>query len=217
MAIRKRNLSAAMMVLVLAATCRGTGCAFFGYKQLVLSPAQAAELGSGKYVRGEANAPVTLVEFADYQCPHCASQQPIVERLLKEYQGRLKLVFRDRTIGHVDSMPLAEATRCAGEQDGYWRMHDYLFRNQGNLDNTHIGKYAAQLGLDREALEGCIKSGRYRNAISSDDALADRSGVRGTPTYFVNVKMLEGTQSYADLAKAVDDALGAGQTSTTSY
>jgi protein-disulfide isomerase len=180
-----------------------------------LSADQMVMLGAGKYYSGDGSAPVTMIEFADYECPFCAQDAPIVDQLLEQYKGRLKVVFRDFPVGHPHSLVLAEAARCAGEQDAFWKMHDYLFRNIEKLDTTNMGKYASLLGMDGPALESCINSRRYENLIGADAALAQQSGARGTPTFFINGKMLDGLQTYNDLAQAVDNALAAGQQAQT--
>jgi protein-disulfide isomerase len=166
-----------------------------------------AQLAAGRYYRGARQAPVTLVEFADYECPFCGQDEAVIERLMNEYGGKLKLVYRDYPVGHPHSMLLAEAARCAGEQDGFWKMHDYEFRNMNQLDTEHLGKYGTQLGLDGPAIEECINSRRYESAIAADAVLAESSGARGTPTFYVNGRMLDGMQTYDQLKAAIDQAL----------
>ena len=177
-----------------------------------MAPAISAELSSGKHVRGAAAAPVTIVAFADYQCSHCAEQEPILSRLLRDYDARVRLVFHDY-LGHPYSLELAQAARCAGEQGGFWAMHDFLFKHFDTVDTARLGEYASALGLDGEGLNACVKSGRYRKSIEADAALAQKAGVLGTPTFFVNGRQLVGTQTYAQLAAAVDEALASLQAS----
>jgi len=156
--------------------------------QTVAPPTLSAELSAGKYVRGDAAAPVTIVEFADYQCPYCAQEEPILQRLLRDYESRIRLVFHDYPVGHPHSMELAQAARCAGEQGGFWAMHDFLFKRAETVDIGRLAQYASSLGLDGEALDACVKSGRYRKSVEADAAAAQKAGVRGTPTFFVNGK-----------------------------
>lgn len=165
------------------------------------------ELPVGKYTRGDAAAPVTIIEFADYECPFCAQEEPILERLLRDYGSRVRHSYHDYPV-HPNATKLAEAARCAGEQGGFWAMHDYLFKHAATLDVGMLGQYGSSLGLDGEALDACVSSGRYREAIEDDAALAKAAGVRGTPTFFVNGKRLDGGQTYNDLSKAVEAALG---------
>jgi protein-disulfide isomerase len=175
--------------------------------QIVAPPALSAELSAGKYVRGDDSAPVTIVEFADYQCPYCAQEEPILQRLLRDYESRIRLVFHDYPVGHPHSMELAQAARCAGEQGGFWAMHDFLFKRAETVDIGRLAQYASGLGLDGEALDACVKSGRYRKSVEADAAAAQKAGVRGTPTFFVNGKRLDGWQTYNQLAGTVDAAL----------
>lgn len=179
-----------------------------------VEPALSAELSSGKYVRGAATAPVTIVEFADYQCSHCAEQEPVVQRLMRDYDARVRFVFHDYPLGHPNSFDLAQVARCAGEQGGFWAMHDFLFKHFDTVDTARFGEYASALGLDGEGLTACVKSGRYGKSIEADAALAQKAGVLGTPTFFVNGRRLVGTQTYAELAAAVDEALAALKVST---
>lgn len=178
-----------------------------------VAPALSTELSSGKYVRGAEAAPVTIVEFADYQCSHCAEQEPAVQRLLRDYDARVRFVFHDY-LGHQNSLDLAEIARCAGEQGGFWTMHDFLFKHFDTADTARLAEYASALGLDSEGLTACVKSGRYGKSIEADAALAEKAGVLGTPTFFVNGRRLAGTQSYAELAAAVDEALASLKVST---
>ncbi len=176
--------------------------------EIVAPPSLIAELSAGKYARGDASAPVTIVEFADYQCPYCAEEEPILHRLMKDYQSRVRIVFHDYPIGHYPhSVELAEAARCAGEQAGFWAMHDFLFKRAGNVDISHLAQYGADLGLDGQALDACVKSGRYQKLVDADAAAARMAGARGTPAFFVNGHRLDGWQTYNQLAGAVDAAL----------
>ncbi len=178
-----------------------------------VAPALSAELSSGKYARGAEAAPVTIVEFADYQCPHCSEQEPVVQRLLGDYDTRVRFVFHDY-LGHQNSLDMAEIARCAGEQGGFWAMHDFLFKHFETVDTAHLGEYASALGLDGEGLAACVKSGRYGKSIEADAALAEKAGVPGTPTFFINGRRLAGIQTYAELAAAVDEALASLKVST---
>lgn len=174
-----------------------------------LTPAQFRVLASSSHSRGDPSAPVTIVEFGDYDCSFCASEQPVLEKILADYQGRVRLVFLVYPLGHPHSVLFAEAARCAGEQGGFWKLHDYIFSHYGQLEDSRLGLYAASLGLDGEALTSCVASGRYRKSIESDHALARGLGVTGTPTFFVNGKVLDGIQDYAQFASVIDDALEA--------
>lgn len=172
-----------------------------------MSAIPAATLAEGAhYVQGDPNAPVTVVEFADYECPYCAENQGALRELLVRYHGQLRLIYRDYQT-HSGSLPFAEAARCAGEQEAFWKMNEYIFDHQSTLDPNRIGDYAAILGLDSSALTSCVASRRYEAAINSDGDLAAKAGAEGTPTFFVNGRLLDGEQSYDQLSAAVDSAL----------
>jgi protein-disulfide isomerase len=172
-----------------------------------MSAIPASTLADGAhYVRGDPNAPVTIVEFADYECPYCADNQPALRDLLARYDGQLRLIYRDYET-HSGSLPFAEAARCAGEQDAFWKMNEYIFDHQPALDPNRIGDYAAVLGLDSAAITSCVASRRYEAAINSDGDLAAKAGAEGTPTFFVNGRLLDGAQSYDQLSAAVASAL----------
>jgi protein-disulfide isomerase len=161
---------------------------------------------NARYVRGNPDAPVTIVEFADYECPYCADNQPALRDVLAKYNGTVRLIYRDYPT-HSGSLPFAEAARCAGEQDAFWKMNTYIFDHQSTLDPNHIGDYAAALGLDSAAITSCVASRHYEAAINSDGDLAVKAGADGTPTFFVNGRLLDGMQSYDQLVAAIDSAL----------
>jgi len=172
-----------------------------------MSAIPASTLADGAhYVRGAPNAPVTIVEFADYECPYCAENQAALRELLVRYDGQLRLIYRDYET-HSGSLPFAEAARCAGEQEAFWQMNEYIFDHQSTLDPNRIGDYATILGLDSAAVSSCVASRRYEAAINSDGDLAAKAGAEGTPTFFVNGQLLDGAQSYDQLSAAVDSAL----------
>ncbi len=183
--------------------------------RITVAPALSAELSLGKYLRGSADAPVTIVEFADYRCSHCAEQEPILQRMLHDYDTRVRIVFRDY-LGRPDSLDFAQTARCAGEQGGFWAMHDFLFKHFDTVDIARLAEYASALGLDGEGLTACVKSGRYRKPIEADAALAQKAGVQGTPTFFIDGRRLAGTQTYAELAAAVDETLASLKASSQS-
>ncbi len=178
---------------------------------VVLAQAQFHQLAVSRYAIGSSDAPVTIVEFADYECPYCAMDQPVLAKVMSDYPGRVRLVFRDYPIGHPHSILYAQAARCAAEQGGFWKMHDYILNHPDQLDPDKLATYASNLGLDGEALQSCIASGRYRKSIAADAALAERAGATGTPVFFVNGRMLDGMQGYADLKGAIDQALAASE------
>jgi len=176
-----------------------------------LSAIPASTLAAhARYVRGNPEAPVTIVEFADYECPYCADNQPALRDVLANYDGKVRLIYRDYPT-HSGSMPFAEAARCAGEQDAFWKMNTYIFDHQSTLNPNHIGDYAAALGLDSAAIISCVASRHYEAAINADGDLAVKAGADGTPTFFVNGRLLDGMQTYDQLVGAVDSALASSR------
>jgi protein-disulfide isomerase len=158
-------------------------------------------------VRGPANAPVEIIEFSDYQCPYCERAYPTVQQILRTYGDKVKFIYRDFPLSslHPYAQKAAEAAECAGEQGKYWEMHDKLFENQGALDVPSLKQYAADLGLDTAAFNSCLDNGDMASEVQNDFNDGQAAGVSGTPTFFINGKMLVGAQPF-DAFKAVIDA-----------
>jgi protein-disulfide isomerase len=157
--------------------------------------------------RGSVNAPVTLVEFTDYQCPSCAGMEPVLERIVTEYGERVRLVVRDFPLTqHANAFKAAEAAEAARAQGKYWEYTKLLFANQQALDVPKLKEYATQLGLDRQKFDAMLDSGQLSAKIQSDLNDGARLGVDATPTIFVNGRpLLE--RSYDGLKAMVDAAL----------
>ncbi len=165
---------------------------------------------------GEPDAPITIVEFTDYQCPYCGRHfQQTYPQLLANYvdTGLVRYVFKDfpLTSIHPQAFEAAEAARCAGEQDAYLEMHDVLFSRQnewGVADAaTLFTGYAEELGLDAEAFATCLSDGRYEGAVQADLEDGIQLGVTGTPGFFINGRFLSGAQPYAVFQQALDNML----------
>ncbi|GLK99278.1 DsbA family protein [Dactylosporangium matsuzakiense] len=157
---------------------------------------------------GPADAPVTLVEYGDYQCPYCAGAHPIVGELLRRRQGTIRFVFRHFPLTNVHPFAemAAEAAEAAGAQSRFWPMHDWLFEHQPQLDATTILTGAEALGLDDEAIAGAIRGHQYLAKIRSDFVGGVHSGVNGTPTFFINGARHDGGYALEELEFAVDQA-----------
>lgn len=168
-------------------------------------------------VRGQPNAPVTIDEWADFQCPACGLFVRNTEsQLLTTYiaQGKVKLVFHDFAFLGQESNWAAEAAQCAGEQSKFWEFHDKLYasqrgENQGAFSKDNLKKFASDLGLGPQ-FGSCLDSGRYAQAIRDEQKTGQGLGVKSTPTLFVNGKKLEGAYSFDEL-KAIIDPLLAGR------
>jgi protein-disulfide isomerase len=158
--------------------------------------------------KGNPNAKVTLVEFTDYQCPSCAKEQPVIERLITEYGDRVRFVFRDfpLTSIHKDAEKAAEAAEAAREQGKYFDFTAILFRNQSALSTDQLKQYAGVLGLDRTKFDAALDSGKYADKIQRDMADGQRLGITGTPSLFVNGSPVADI-TYEGLKATLDAAL----------
>jgi len=169
-------------------------------------------------VKGDPDAPVTIVEFSDFQCPFCNRIEPALKDVLTQYQGKVKLSYRDFPLSqiHPNAKIAAEASRCALDQGKYWEMHDAMFADQSKLDEAGLIKTAAGLGVDQKAFGSCLKSGKYEEVVQEDFRAGSEAGVNGTPTFFIYGEFVSGVQSDADFARIIDRQLAAlGKKPTT--
>jgi protein-disulfide isomerase len=139
---------------------------------------------------GKAEAPVTIIEFSDYQCPFCRRFfQTTLPTLKTEYvdTGKVRYIFRDFPIDkiHPQARKAAEAAHCAGEQNKYWEMHDLLFQNQNALKAENLQAYARSLGLEATAFDACLEQGKYAAKINTDYTDGSAAGITGTPSFFI--------------------------------
>jgi protein-disulfide isomerase len=146
------------------------------------------------HVLGPLDAPVTLVEYGDYQCPSCGQAYPILKRIQQDMGNALRFVFRNFpiTASHPQAEHAAEVAESAGAQDQFWEMHDALYENQDALDDSSLLGYAQALGLDVGRIERELAEHRYRPRVRDDFRSGARSGVNGTPTFFVNGARYDG-------------------------
>jgi protein-disulfide isomerase len=159
-------------------------------------------------VRGNPKAPVTIVEFSDFQCPFCARARPAVNRVREVYADKVRFVFRHFPLNfHPQAEKAGEAAACAGEQGKFWEMHDRLWANPGKLQPAELKEHAAAIGLDAGAFGQCLDSGRYAGRVQQDIEQGARYGVSGTPAFFVNGRPLTGAQPYEAFAQVIDDEL----------
>jgi protein-disulfide isomerase len=158
--------------------------------------------------RGFKNALVTIVEFSDYECPFCKRVETTLKKILDEYKGRVRVVWRDLPLSfHPRAKPAAIAARAAGEQGKYWQMHDKLFENQEDLVEEDLEEYAEAIGLKMEGFKAAIKRGDLGNAVEQDAKLAEKLGAKGTPSFFINGKFLSGAQPFETFKKTIDEEL----------
>jgi protein-disulfide isomerase len=162
-------------------------------------------VGPRDHVSGPADAPLTLVEYGDFQCPHCGKAYPIVKAVQRKLGSQLRFVFRNFPLTkiHSEAEHAAEAAEAAGAQRAYWQMHDRLFERQFALDDEHLIEYATELGLDADRLRGELDAGTYANRVREDFMSGVRSGVNGTPTFFINGVRYDGRWDLEPLLAAL--------------
>jgi protein-disulfide isomerase len=179
------------------------------------TPSQANEIKrvtvstDGEPSIGPDNAPVTIVEFSDYQCTYCqAWYQQTFSKLFASYPTQIRLVYRDLPLPmHPEAIPAAEAADCAGEQNAYWKYHDALFSGKYPLGRSGYEKYAADLGLDTVAFKACLDDQRYLAEVQSDGEDASSLGLNGTPSFIINGRILVGNLPFANFKAIIDEEL----------
>ena len=161
------------------------------------------------HIAGGPNAIVTLVEYGDYQCPYCAAAQPNVRRVQVQFGERLALVFRHFPLTeiHPDALVAAETAEFAGAHGRFWEMHEAIFQNQPRLSQTMLFALASTFGLSQVELRDAISRGRYLGKINEDFMGGIRSGVNGTPTFFINGERYNGSYLSPALITAINAAM----------
>jgi len=160
---------------------------------------------------GSETAPCTLVEYGDYQCPHCRAAHPVVEKLRRHYGERLRFVFRNFPLNqsHPEAQRAAETAEFAGSKGKFWEMHDALFRHQERLGELFYVEQSESLGLSGEELLAALENGTFTRRVQDDFSGGVRSGVNGTPTFFVNGERHNGPYEYDSVAAKIDAAVAA--------
>jgi protein-disulfide isomerase len=166
-------------------------------------------VGSQDHVLGDNDAPVTLVEYGDYQCPHCGHAYPIVNEVLQYFGPRVRFVYRHfpLTQVHPFAESAAETAEFAGAHRRFWQMHDGLFENQLQLGLPLFFELAKLLKLSTSELQTALETGLYAPKVRADFMGGVRSGVNGTPTFFINGHRHTGTYSLTDLVSAIENQL----------
>jgi protein-disulfide isomerase len=182
--------------------------------------AQVDPVTATDHVLGDPNAKVTMIEYADFQCPFCGkffteTAQPVIEKYVKT--GKVQFVFRDFAFLGPESIKSAEASWCAGDQNKYWEFHDYLFthqngENKGAFADANLKTFAVTLGLDATTFNQCLDSGKYTKTVTDMTAAAGKAGVQGTPKSFILkkgkvVSTVDGAYPLADVSAKLDAAL----------
>jgi protein-disulfide isomerase len=162
------------------------------------------------HVQGLENAAATLVEYGDYECPHCGSAYPIVKRVQKHFGKGLRFVFRNFPLNqtHPHAESAAETAEFAGAHGKFWEMHDRLFENQERLGVPFYLELAQDLRLPPAELRQALEEGKYKDRVRAEFSGGVRSGVNGTPTFFINGKRHDGPFDYQSLVVAIEEAMG---------
>lgn len=157
-------------------------------------------------VRGNFNAPITLVEFSDFECPFCGRIYPTFKKILADYPGKVRLVYKYFPLSfHPNAQKAAEAAECANEQGKFWEYHDVLFDNQaGGFSSDKFKTWAQTLGLNATQFDTCLETGKYAAKVQADEQEGQAKGVNGTPATFVNGQLVSGAQPYESFKQILD-------------
>jgi protein-disulfide isomerase len=159
-------------------------------------------------IMGPADAPITIVEWSDYQCPFCKRAHPTVEQVLTEYKGKVRFIYLDYPLPfHPMAMPAAQAVHCAQDQGKFWEYHKNLFEAPGDLSKADLTKRATDIGLDAAAFEACTTSNKFDSLIKTNYDDGQALGVTGTPAFFINGRMLVGAQPIEQFRDIINDEL----------
>ncbi len=158
--------------------------------------------------KGPADAPITIVEFSDYQCPFCRRAEPIVDEVMKRHPEQVRVVFRHFPLDqiHPRARPAAEAAACAEEQGKFWEFHEKLFGG-GGFEESDLTAYAAAVGLDADKFKACVTERRFQAKVEADVAAGREAGVSGTPAFFVNGIMFSGAKPVEEFSAIIEREL----------
>ena len=157
---------------------------------------------------GPANAPVTIVEFSDFQCPYCKLSLPTIKEILAKYPDKVRVVYRDYPgPNHPHAQQAAEAAQCAGDQGKFWEYHNSLFDRQTPGSGWNFTELAKEIGLNQDAFVTCLNTGRYREEVAKDLQDGFKLGVTSTPTFFINGRPLVGAKPFAEFQDVIDGLL----------
>jgi protein-disulfide isomerase/Skp family chaperone for outer membrane proteins len=180
----------------------------YGYKPLI-EPDRAKVAVEGHPSRGPVAAPVTIVEFSDFECPYCSGLYPTLKRIEANYKEKIRIVYRQFPLNniHPRAQKAAEASLCANDQDKFWQFHDALFADQRNLTVEDLKAKAASLSLNGSTFASCLDSGKHAAAVRDSITEGSKLGIDGTPAMFINGRFLGGNQPYDAIAKIIEDEL----------
>ncbi len=169
----------------------------------------AVPIADRDHLQGSIDAPIRLLEYGDFECPFCGAAYPLVKEIQQELGQRLCFAFRHfpMTTVHLHAEHAAEAAEAAAEQGRFWEMHDILFENQDDLDDEDLAQCAETLGLDAQRLLAEVQSGAYRPRVREDFRSGVRSGVNGTPTFFINGQRYDGERILQEMLASLTAAV----------
>jgi protein-disulfide isomerase len=169
------------------------------------------EVAAEGHSKGDPKAPITIVEFSDYECPYCSRAEEAVKRVLKEYEGKVRLVYRDFPLGfHARAQKASEAALCAGDQGKYWEMHEKLFANQQALELPQLREHAKAVGVDQAKFDKCLDSNSKASVVEASKKAGEAVGVSGTPAFFINGRPLSGAVPFEQFKEIIDYELSGG-------
>ncbi len=176
--------------------------------RMLLEPPRVEVAAVGPSKGGPEGAPITIVEFSDFECPFCSRINPTLAQVQQTYGDKVRIVFRHFPLGmHPNAQKAAEASLCAHDQGKFWELHDLMFEDQRALAVDALKAKASQLGLETEAFNGCLDSGKYAAQVAADMAAGTEAGVSGTPAMFVNGIPISGAVPYEQVATVIDAEL----------
>lgn len=175
----------------------------------LLEPLRIEIAADGFPARGPTDAPVTIVEFSDFQCPYCARLASVLDEVMRQYGESLRVVYRHFPLTgiHAHAWKAAEASLCAHDQGRFWELHDLIFAEQDAMTVADLKEKAARLEMDAEAFNECLDSARHYDAVLADLYDGEALGVSGTPAMFVNGRFVDGAVPFATLAEIIEDEL----------
>jgi predicted DsbA family dithiol-disulfide isomerase len=180
----------------------------YGVERL-LEPPRIDVAHEGFPAKGPQDAPVTIVEFSDFECPYCSRVLPTLEQVVANYEDSVRVVFRQFPLNsiHARAQKAAEASLCADDQGKFWEMHDAMFARQKELAVPNLKEMAAELSLDAEDFASCLDGSKYAEQVAADLEAGQAAGVSGTPAMFINGRFVNGAVPYEALAAIVDEEL----------
>lgn len=168
------------------------------------------KVASNDRIRGNKKAPITIVEFSDYQCPFCSRFHDTMNQVMQNYPDKVRWVFKHFPLEsiHPNAKKAAEAAECAGDQNKFWEFSDEVFANQGSLSVSYLSTIAKNLGLNTDKFESCLSSGKYVKKVENDLSEGQKLGVKGTPGSFINGKNIPGAVPYSQIETMIKTELG---------